>query len=78
MAGDDPGRSAGQGGTGLRLPWLHRYSLRTQTRVLLGVLALSLAALCLFMWLGARLYLLATLQTNLASDLVMHSQRIGK
>lgn len=66
------------GGTGLRLPWLHRYSLRTQTRVLLGVLALSLAALCLFMWLGARLYLLATLQTNLASDLVMHSQRIGK
>ncbi|WP_286865811.1 methyl-accepting chemotaxis protein [Herbaspirillum sp. UBA812] len=78
VAGDDPGRSAGQGGTGLRLPWLHRYSLRTQTRVLLGVLALSLAALCLFMWLGARLYLLATLQTNLASDLVMHSQRIGK
>ncbi|MCP1574345.1 twitching motility protein PilJ [Herbaspirillum rubrisubalbicans] len=62
----------------LRLPYLCRFSLRTQTRLLLGVLAVSLTALCLFMWLGARLYLLATLQTNLASDLVMHSQRIGK
>lgn len=74
----DPGIAVGTAAVGLRLPYLHRYTLRTQTRMLLGVLALSLTALFLFMWLGARLYVLATLQTNLASDLVMHSQRIGK
>ena len=73
-----PGASIIAPAASLRLPYLHRYTLRTQTRMLLGVLALSLTALFLFMWLGARLYVLATLQTNLASDLVMHSQRIGK
>lgn len=61
-----------------RLPLLGRYTLRTQTRILLALLSLSLMALCLFLWLGSRIYILATLQTNLASDLVMHSQRIGK
>ncbi|UIN20623.1 methyl-accepting chemotaxis protein [Herbaspirillum frisingense] len=74
----DPGIPVSTAAIGLRLPYLHRYTLRTQTRMLLAVLALSLTALFLFMWLGARLYVLATLQTNLASDLVMHSQRIGK
>nr|WP_198981638.1 methyl-accepting chemotaxis protein [Herbaspirillum sp. ASV7] len=62
----------------MRLPYLNRFSLRTQTRLLLALLSLSLTALFLFLWLGSRIYILATLQTNLASDLVMHSQRIGK
>ena len=62
----------------MRLPYINRFSLRTQTRLLLALLSLSLTALFLFLWLGSRIYMLATLQTNLASDLVMHSQRIGK
>ncbi|MBV8625305.1 MAG: type IV pili methyl-accepting chemotaxis transducer N-terminal domain-containing protein [Herbaspirillum sp.] len=62
----------------MRLPYINRFSLRTQTRLLLALLSLSLTALFLFLWLGSRIYILATLQTNLASDLVMHSQRIGK
>ena len=39
-ASADPARVDGRGTAGLRLPWLQAYSLRTQTRVLLGVLAL--------------------------------------
>lgn len=74
--------SAGQArieiGPRMRLPYLHRFALRTQTRILLGILALSLAGLFLFLWLGSRLYIHATLQTHIASDLVMHSQRLGK
>lgn len=62
----------------MRLPYINRFSRRTQTRLLLALLSLSLTALFLFLWLGSRIYMLATLQTNLASDLVMHSQRIGK
>lgn len=61
-----------------RLPYINRFSLRHQTRILLGVLAVSLIATFFFMWLGSRNYIHATLQTHIASDLVMHSQRIGK
>jgi len=73
---------AGSSGTGAsrrtRLPIINRFSLRTQTRILLAVLALSLASIALFMWLGSRNYIHATLQAHITSDLVMHSQRIGK
>jgi twitching motility protein PilJ len=61
-----------------RLPLINRFSLRNQTRILLGILALSLASTFFFMWLGSRNYIHATLQTHITSDLVMHSQRIGK
>ena len=33
----DPGIPVSTAAVGLRLPYLHRYSLRTQTRMLLGV-----------------------------------------
>ncbi|MBP0600484.1 methyl-accepting chemotaxis protein [Herbaspirillum sp. LeCh32-8] len=61
-----------------RLPLINRFSLRVQTRILLAGLALSLACTIFFMWLGSLNYIHATLQTHIASDLVMHSQRIGK
>ncbi|WP_050469378.1 methyl-accepting chemotaxis protein [Herbaspirillum chlorophenolicum] len=61
-----------------RLPLINRFSLRSQTRILLGLLALSLASTFFFLWQGSRNYIHATFQTHIASDLVMHSQRIGK
>ncbi|NUU03435.1 methyl-accepting chemotaxis protein [Herbaspirillum robiniae] len=63
---------------GIRLPFISRLPLRVQTRILLGILALSLVSTFFFMWLGSRNYIHATLQTHITSDLVMHSQRIGK
>ena len=39
----------------MRLPYINRFSLRTQTRLLLALLSLSLTALFLFLWLGSRI-----------------------
>ncbi|EJN02873.1 methyl-accepting chemotaxis protein [Herbaspirillum sp. YR522] len=61
-----------------RLPLISRFSLRTQTRILLLLLLLSLAATLLLLWLESRSYIHVTLQAHITSDLVMHSQRIGK
>jgi twitching motility protein PilJ len=61
-----------------RLPVISRFSLRTQTRILLLLLLLSLAGTLLFLWLESRSYIHVTQQAHITSDLVMHSQRIGK
>lgn len=61
-----------------RLLLIKRLALRTQTRLLLVALALSLVFTGFFMWLGWSNYTHATSQAHITSDLVMHSQRIGK
>lgn len=62
----------------LRLPLIGRFSLRQQTRILLLLLALALMSTAFFLWLGSKNYIHASLQAHITSDLVMHSQRIGK
>lgn len=61
-----------------RLPFIRRQSLRVQTRVLLTLLLLALLSIFFFLWLGSKHYIHASLQAHISSDLVMHSQRIGK
>jgi twitching motility protein PilJ len=53
-------------------------SLRAQTRWLLLLLIVSLSTMLLFLWLSARHYILTGLKVQLAGELVMLSQRIGK
>ncbi|MFL9926994.1 methyl-accepting chemotaxis protein [Herbaspirillum lusitanum] len=61
-----------------RLPFISKQSLRSQTRILLLLLGLSLILTFFMLWLGSQNYIHATLQTHITADLVMHSQRIGK
>jgi twitching motility protein PilJ len=61
-----------------RLPFIGRQSLRAQTRILLLLLILALLSMFFFLWLGSKHYIHASLQAHITSDLVMHSQRIGK
>ncbi|MFZ1181170.1 MAG: methyl-accepting chemotaxis protein [Herbaspirillum sp.] len=52
--------------------------LRVQMRILLSLLTLSLISTLFFLWLGSKHYIHASLQMQITSDLLMHSQRIGK
>src|SRR5450830_1330337 len=61
-----------------RLPFIGRHSLRAQTRILLLLLIFALISMFFFLWLGSKHYIHASLQAHITSDLVMHSQRIGK
>jgi len=61
-----------------RLPFIGRQSLRAQTRILLMLLILALLSMFFFLWLGSKHYIHVSLQAHITSDLVMHSQRIGK
>jgi twitching motility protein PilJ len=61
-----------------RLPFIGRHSLRAQTRILLMLLILALLSMFFFLWLGSKHYIHVSLQAHITSDLVMHSQRIGK
>ncbi|MFL9881087.1 methyl-accepting chemotaxis protein [Herbaspirillum rhizosphaerae] len=61
-----------------RLPFIGRQSLRAQTRILLMLLIFALISMFFFLWLGSKHYIHASLQAHITSDLVMHSQRIGK
>ncbi len=61
-----------------RLPFIGGQSLRAQTRILLMLLILALLSMFFFLWLGSKHYIHVSLQAHITSDLVMHSQRIGK
>ncbi|MFJ9452653.1 MULTISPECIES: methyl-accepting chemotaxis protein [unclassified Herbaspirillum] len=61
-----------------RLPFIGRHSLRAQTRILLMLLIMALLSMFFFLWLGSKHYIHVSLQAHITSDLVMHSQRIGK
>ena len=60
---------------GDRLPG---WTVRHVKRSLLAMLALAVLALLGFAWISASDALLASARTQIASDLVMHSQRLGK
>ena len=62
----------------LKLPLIGHFALQKQLSILSTVMALSLAASLLFVGLNTRSGNIASAQTQLASDALMHSQRIGK
>ncbi len=55
-----------------------RWSLLVALRILQATLALSLLSLAVLAWLYADTTVTAALKTQMAGDLVMHSQRLGK
>ncbi len=57
---------------------LGRWSLSSALRVLQMMLALSLLALAVLAWFYADTTVTAALKTQMAGELVMHSQRLGK
>ena len=62
----------------LKLPLIGHLPLQKQLSVLTTVMALSLAASLLFVTFNTRSGNIASAQTQLASDALMHSQRLGK
>ena len=63
---------------GNELPLIGHLPLQKQLSILSTVMALSLAASLLFVGLNTRSGNIASAQTQLASDALMHSQRLGK
>jgi twitching motility protein PilJ len=62
----------------IRLPLIAHLPLERQVRVLLLILGASLAAGAAFVWVNSNHSMLASTQTQIAGDALMHSQRIGK
>ncbi|CDG81430.1 methyl-accepting chemotaxis protein [Janthinobacterium agaricidamnosum] len=62
----------------LKMPLIGHLPLQKQLSILSSVLALSLAASLLFVGLNTRSSAILSAQTQLASDALMHSQRVGK
>jgi twitching motility protein PilJ len=60
------------------LPLVGRLSLQRQVRTLLLLLVSSLVMSAGFVWLNAEHSTLTSMQTQIAGDALMHSQRIGK
>jgi twitching motility protein PilJ len=60
------------------LPMLTRFSLQQQMRILLGLLGGSLVLGSGAVWLNANTSSINSLQSQIAGDALMHSQRIGK
>ena len=65
-------------GGDLRLPLIGSMSLQQQMRVLSITMALALVAGAFFVWLNASQSALVSTQVQIAGDVLMHSQRIGK
>ena len=59
-------------------PWLTYLSLRLALRLMQLGLVLSLMALAALAWLNSQEAARASVRTQIAGDLVMHSQRLGK
>ena len=59
-------------------PWLVYLSVKRVLRLMQIGLALSLIALGIFVWLNSQETAKASVRTQMAGDLVMHSQRLGK
>ena len=62
----------------IRLPLIGHLPLQEQVRILLVMLGGSLVASALFVWFNSNHSILASTQTQIAGDALMHSQRIGK
>lgn len=62
----------------IRLPLIGGLPLQQQVRVLLLLLGGSLLSGALFVWINSNESILASTQTQIAGDALMHSQRIGK
>ncbi len=65
-------------GRGFKLPLIGQMSLSKQLSILATLLAVSLAASFLFGTLNTRNGAMSSIQTQIASDALMHSQRLGK
>ncbi|WP_332877286.1 methyl-accepting chemotaxis protein [Massilia sp. S19_KUP03_FR1] len=66
------------GGTGWSLPLIGHLSLPRQLRVLLYAAAGGIAVTIFALWQNASSSAVSSAQTQIASDALMHSQRIGK
>ena len=62
----------------IRLPLIGHLPLQHQVQILLTMLGGSLVSSALFVWLNSNHSILASTQTQIAGDALMHSQRIGK
>ncbi|HJV88124.1 MAG TPA: methyl-accepting chemotaxis protein [Noviherbaspirillum sp.] len=62
----------------IRLPLIGHLPLQQQVRVLLGALGVSLVVGGGFVYLNSSHSILASTQTQIAGEVLMHSQRIGK
>ncbi len=62
----------------IRLPFIGHLPLQSQVRVLFLLLAVALASGGGFVWLNSTQSTLASTETQIAGDALMHSQRIGK
>ncbi len=62
----------------IRLPIIGAMPLQEQVRILLMMLGGSLVLSAGFVWLNSNHSILASTQTQIAGDALMHSQRIGK
>jgi len=62
----------------IRLPLIGYLPLQKQVRVLLIMLASALVLGAAFVWLNSDYNALTSMQTQIAGDALMHSQRVGK
>lgn len=67
-----------QKGGDIRLPFIGNLPLQQQVRILLIALGSSLVVGAVSVWLNSNHSILASTQTQIAGDALMHSQRIGK
>jgi len=67
-----------QKGGDIRLPLIGHLPLQRQVRILLLMLGASLVLGALFVWLNSDYTALRSMQTQIAGDALMHSQRVGK
>jgi twitching motility protein PilJ len=74
----DPSQSGSAGEGGWRLPLIGHLSLPRQLRVLLYGAAGGIVVTIFALWQNASSNAVASAQTQIASDALMHSQRIGK
>ena len=69
---------ADDGDADVKLPFIGHLSLPRQLRILFIVFGVSVLVTVLALWLNARANATSSDQTQIASDALMHSQRIGK
>jgi twitching motility protein PilJ len=78
-ASGDEINAGGKGSRGdITLPLIGKFPLQQQIRMLLILLLVSLLMSIFFVWLNSKNSSLTSTQTQIASDALMHSQRIGK
>jgi twitching motility protein PilJ len=71
-------KASGDDNDGWSLPFIGHLSLPRQLRVLLGATAGGIVVTIFALWQNASSGAVASAQTQIASDALMHSQRIGK